>query len=127
MRKDNFFLNLRKQIYMKESNDWKEALQKATGYVPAVSSPESGTDNTASQPPKKQNLQVKVEQRGAQKSKATIIYGFDGTEQQLKDFATTLRKKIGTGGSQRGGEILLQGDWKERVIAIAQEHGWKAK
>lgn len=76
---------------------------------------------------KKQHLRIKVEKRGAAQKKATLIYDYDGSDEEIAEFATQLRQKLSTGGSARGGEILLQGDVAEKVAQIIEQMGHKVK
>lgn len=75
----------------------------------------------------KQSFTIKVEKRGAGQKKATIIYGYNGSEESLSEFGSQLRKKMSTGGSARGGEILLQGDVAQQAAKVLEEMGHKVK
>ena len=69
-------------------------------------------------------LQVVIDKKGRKGKTATIIEGFECSEKEIEEIATTLKKKLGTGGSVRDGEILIQGDRKEDVIRILKELGF---
>ena len=58
---------------------------------------------------------------------ATIISGFECDDEEVKNIAKELKMKIGTGGSARGGEILLQGDWRDKVVEILKTQKFKVK
>lgn len=103
---------------MANKQDWQSALSKlaeAEGYDMEAAAKENEEKAANRKKEKRQKLTVRIENRGAAKKPATIIYGFNGTEEELEAFAAKLRKAIGTGGSARGGEILLQGDRREAL------------
>lgn len=70
-------------------------------------------------------LDVVVERKGRKGKTATIIGGFTCSDRQLQDIARILKQKIGTGGSARYNEILIQGEWRERTVEILKNLGYK--
>lgn len=97
--------------------DWKDALGQLRDSVPEDNTPDLPA--TGSQHPAKQslgNIHVALEKKGRKGKTATIIYGFTCDDDELQRIASELKKKIGTGGSARGGEILLQGDWQKQAL-----------
>lgn len=76
-------------------------------------------------PPSAQNLKVWFEKRNGKPS--TIVRDFEGPEQELKDLGKELRKKCSCGGSDKNGEIILQGDVRDKVMGILTDKGFKAK
>lgn len=112
--------------------DWKEALlakSREMGIEPAESSsPAAGTPAAESfNPAKHPALHVLVERKGRGGKTATIIEGFECSPAELKRIAADLKSALGTGGSARGGEILIQGDCKERVRTELTRMGFKLK
>ena len=57
----------------------------------------------------------------------TLVTGFVGSDDDLKDLARSLKTKCGVGGSARGGEILIQGDFRQRVKDLLSAEGYNAK
>lgn len=57
----------------------------------------------------------------------TLVDGFVGKEEDLEKLGKDLKTKCGTGGSAKDGLILIQGDYKEKVIKWLQDWGYKAK
>lgn len=74
--------------------------------------------------PKLPKLAIHFERKGRGGKEATIITGFD-TEQQAAETGATLRRQLGTGGSARGCEALLQGDRREAARNALQALGFK--
>ena len=70
-------------------------------------------------------LQVVIERKGRAGKTATIIAGFTCSDEEVADLATRLKTRLGTGGSARGGEILLQGDRRKDVIDFMRANGYK--
>lgn len=113
--------------------DWKEALGKA------FNMPEGGEDaaaHEAEQPAPKagalqqqggQLLDIVLERKGRGGKQATIVTGFVCDDEALKQVASQLKRTLGVGGSARGGEILIQGDFRQRVLDQLIAMGFKAR
>ncbi len=72
-------------------------------------------------------MDVVLEKKGRAGKQATIICGFQGSDEALLELASTLKRKLATGGSARGGEILIQGDRRKEVVEILKSLGFKAR
>lgn len=109
---------------MKNNNDWKEKLNTL---LPSdyVSEPDcvSIIENTISHP--KQTLRVELDKRNGKPS--TLITEFQGSDDDLKELAKILKNKCASGGSQRDGEILIQGDFRIKIADILVAMGYKVK
>lgn len=107
-----------------KNNDWKDQLGSL---LPSdyKQEPEEKPDTEKSILPSKQTLRVELDKRNGKP--ATIISEFQGTDDELKELAKTLKNKCATGGSQRDGEILLQGDFRVKIADILQNMGYKVK
>lgn len=80
------------------------------------------TDDAAQQSPKrkiKQRLKYHLDRRRGKL--ATIITGFQGSDEELQGLASRLKQKLAVGGSARDGEILLQGDVIDKVKKIVAD------
>jgi translation initiation factor 1 len=83
-------------------------------------------DVNASITPANQDLRVWLEKRAGGKS-ATIVKGFRGPAAKLEELTRKLKNKCSVGGSAKEGEIILQGDQREKVLQLLIKDGYKAK
>lgn len=72
-------------------------------------------------------MDVVLEKKGRAGKQATIICGFQGSDEELLELASVLKRKLATGGSARGGEILIQGDRRKEVVDLLKSMGYKAR
>lgn len=111
---------------MKE-NDWKQRL----GVVYSTNPDFVYTEETAAEeetlPPAKQQLRVGIDRKGRAGKQVTLVTGFVGREDDLKELGRLLKVKLGVGGSAKDGEIAIQGDFRDRVTEILTSLGYKAK
>jgi translation initiation factor 1 len=75
-------------------------------------------------PNQQQKLRVRLETKHRGGKSATVIDGFTGTEEDLKELGKKLKNHCGTGGSAKDGEILVQGDQREKIMQWLQKNGY---
>lgn len=113
------------------TQDWKDALASLSGLPEASPDPVQQTTMTTMTTAKTMKtlttLHIVVEKKGRGGKVATIVEGFECSDDVVEDIARELRKRLGTGGSARGGEILIQGDRRDDVAAFLRSKGFKVK
>ena len=72
-------------------------------------------------------VNIVLERKGRAGKQATIITDLLADDEAVKDLARALKQHCGTGGSARGGEILLQGDFRNKALQWLQQQGFKAR
>lgn len=75
--------------------------------------------------PESQKLRVRLETKQRAGKRATVVLGFQGTAEELETLAKTLKTKLGTGGSAKDGEIIIQGDYVMKVKDLLKTLGYR--
>jgi len=78
-------------------------------------------------PPNKQDLRVMIDASNRKGKKVTLITGFVGKDNDLQSLSKDLKTLCGSGGSAKNGEILVQGDFRDKILKYLSEKGYKAK
>ncbi len=105
-------------------NDWKDRLNIVYSTNPDFSY-ESASENESDTIEKEsQNLRVSIEKKKRGGKVATIISGFIGTEENLKNLSRLLKMQCGVGGSAKDGKIIIQGDFKTKIIELLKKEGY---
>ena len=77
--------------------------------------------------PKQQRLEAHLDKKNRGGKVATIIKGFQGNEEDLKTLGKILKTKCGVGGAVKDNEIIIQGNFRDKVIQILQSEGYNVK
>jgi translation initiation factor 1 len=75
-------------------------------------------------PPSQQSLKIKLDTKHRAGKAVTLITGFAGTEADLQELGKKLKSFCGTGGSAKDGEIIIQGDQREKVMQWLGKNGY---
>ena len=108
-------------------NDWKKRLGVVFSTNPDFTYEEEAPQEQATLAPDKQNLIVSIDRKGRGGKQVTLVTGFVGTADDLAELGRTLKVKCGVGGSAKDGEITIQGDFRDRIVSILKDMGYKAK
>ena len=109
-------------------NDWKKRLGVVYSTNPDYNFvEESQSEEVLTRPPSKQHLVVSIDRRNRGGKQVTLVSGFVGTDDDLSALGKVLKTACGVGGSAKDGEIIIQGDFRDRVVSLLQAKGYKAR
>ena len=109
------------------SNDWKDRLGVVFSTNRDFNYEIEGSKEQPTLPPHQQNLKVQLDRKKRAGKSATLVTGFVGTEDDLKALGKMLKTKCGVGGTVKDGEILVQGDFCNKIIDILKNEGYRVK
>ena len=106
------------------TNNWK----KREGLVYSTN-PDAqydyGDEEQVTLPPSEQRLRIELDKKQRAGKQVTLITGFVGSDDDLKDLAKKLKQSCGIGGSAKDGEIVLHGDFRDKVTDLLNSLGFK--
>ncbi|MGC3944466.1 MAG: translation initiation factor [Chryseolinea sp.] len=112
---------------MAKKNDWK----KRDGVVYSTNSEfdYSYQEQTEAEtlPSRQQDLRVELDKSMRAGKQVTLVTGFVGTSADLEVLGKMLKSKCGVGGSVKDGQVIIQGDHRDKLVAILIKEGYKAK
>ena len=109
------------------NNDWKNRLGMVYSTNPTFQFEEEEVIEQETLAPKDQKLIVAIDRKGRGGKQVTVVTGFIGKDDDLEALGKTLKTKCGVGGSVKDGEILIQGDQRDKITTILTGLGYKAK
>ena len=107
-----------------KNNDWKERLNIVHSTNPDYNYEMNADEEHATCPPVQQRLRLQLDRKNRGGKVVTLVTGFVGTDNNLKELGKLLKSKCGVGGSAKDGEIIVQGDFKQRVIDLLKAEGY---
>ena len=106
------------------SNDWKDRLNVVYSTNPNFNYETSQKEEATTLPPQQQKLRVSLDRKNRGGKTVTLVTGFVGTEEDLKALGKLLKGSCGVGGTAKDGEIIIQGDFKQRVLDLLIAKGY---
>ena len=106
------------------AQDWHDSLKALLGDQPVENEQPTAAEARAAEV-ERARLDIVTERKGRGGKVATIVTGFTNSDDAVADIAAQLRRQLGTGGSARGGEILIQGDRSADVARVLTAMGLK--
>lgn len=105
-------------------NDWKKRLSIVYSTNPDYHYNEEGNEEVETVPNAKQLLRVSLDKKNRKGKAVTLVTGFSGSNDDLQELGKLLKSRCGVGGSAKDGEILIQGDHRDKVLGILQREGY---
>ena len=106
-----------------KTNDWKNRLNVVYSTNPDFGYDKEEDSEQITLPPSQQKLRVQLDRKNRGGKVVTLITGFVGTEEELKELGKLLKTKCGVGGAAKESEIIIQGDFKLKVMEIRKKEG----
>ena len=107
-----------------KDNDWKDRLNVVYSTNPDFNYEMDDEEEQATLQPSQQRLRVQLDRKNRGGKVETHITGFVGTEDDLKELGKFLKSKCGVGGSAKDGEVIVQGDFKQKVLELLKKEGY---
>ncbi len=111
----------------KMDNDWKKRLGVVYSTDPGFLFEGEKDEPREALRPSQQKLYVSLDKKNRKGKVVTLVEGFTGNEEDLKSLGKELKSKCGSGGTARDGEIIIQGDFRDRVVTMLKDKGYGVK
>lgn len=112
---------------MAKSNNWKNREGVVYSTSDDFEYKSNDTESAQTLPPQQQQLRIMLDKKQRAGKQVTLVTGFVGSEDDLKDLGKKLKTKCGTGGSAKDGEIIIQGDCRDKAMLYLTGEGYKVK
>lgn len=107
----------------------KKKIQSLSGLVystdPDFKLPDEGLDEQETIEPSQQQLKIRLDKKHRAGKAVTLVEGFIGTTSDREELGKKLKTFCGTGGSVKDGEIIIQGDQRDKILQWLQKNGYK--
>lgn len=107
-----------------KNNDWKDRLNVVYSTNKDFNYEMDDDEEQVTLEPARQNLRVQLDRKNRGGKVVTLITGFVGTDNDLKELGKLLKTKCGVGGSAKAGEIIVQGDFKQKIMELLMKEGY---
>jgi len=111
-------------IMKTNNNDWKDRLNVVYSTNPDFKYETDDNEEAETIASDKQLLRISLDKRNRKGKAVTLITGYIGSDSDLQDLAKLLKTRCGVGGSAKDGEILIQGDFRNKVLELLQKEGY---
>ncbi|MDL2241364.1 translation initiation factor [Bacteroidales bacterium OttesenSCG-928-L03] len=107
-----------------KNNDWKDRLNVVYSTNPDFQYDRGDEPKEETLPNEKQALRISLDKRNRGGKQVTLITGFVGSEEDLITLGKLLKTKCGVGGSAKDGEIIIQGDFRQKVLDLLKKESY---
>lgn len=107
-----------------KNNDWKSRLGVMYSTNPDFQYETNEVQEEETLPKEKQQLRISLDKRNRGGKMVTLVTGFRGTSDDLAALGKMLKVKCGVGGSAKDGEIIIQGDFRQKVLEMLLKEGY---
>ncbi len=105
-------------------SDWKDRLNVVYSTNPDFKYETEDDEEQDTLSKEKQQLRISLDKRNRKGKAVTLITGFIGTTEDLEALGKLLKVKCGVGGSAKDAEIIIQGDFRNKVLELLQKEGY---
>lgn len=107
-----------------KNNDWKDRLNVVYSTNPDFRYETHDEEEASTLPPSQQKLRVQLDRKNRGGKVVTLVTGFTGSDDDLKELGRLLKSKCGVGGTAKDGELIVQGDFKQKVLDLLKQAGY---
>lgn len=107
-----------------KSNDWKDRLNVVYSTNPDFQYETQAEEEPDTLPKEKQQLRISLDKRNRGGKMVSLITGFVGKEEDLQALGKMLKVKCGVGGSAKDSEIIIQGDFRNKLLELLHKEGY---